>query len=175
MGRRASPRGDAGLSALPIARWIVELPSARDADRRFTVGRPVSRREFTKASLAASAAAWIGPLQSRAPAAPQGAASSPAQDAMEEALALLEGTGMEYRGGLANHGPMAAEAIATLHRPEAVVPWVERYKRALEPAAKASTPIDPARWREALGDPTRLAARAPEFDPRGAGEPGRRA
>ena len=50
---------------------------------------------------------------------------------IDEALELLEETGPEFGGGLANHGPMAAEALFVLGRGEAVVPWVERYKRRL--------------------------------------------
>src|SRR5262245_38435195 len=126
--------------------------------------RPVSRREFTKTTLAAGAAAYLGETTSMGQDAKKPAESQPAQDAMEEALALLDDTGMEYRGGLANHGPMAAEAIVALHRPDSVVPWVARYKRALEPRAKSSTPVDGARWREALGDPKRLADGAAYFD-----------
>ena len=48
---------------------------------------------------------------------------------IDEALELLEGTGPEYSGGLANHGPMAAEALIALSRPEAVVPWVKSIAR----------------------------------------------
>jgi hypothetical protein len=76
-------------------------------------------------------------------------------EALEAALEILEGAGPEYAGGLANHGPMAAEALVSLARPEAVVPWVEAYRRALEPPPPAARPIDPARWREAAGDPGR--------------------
>ena len=52
-------------------------------------------------------------------------------EAMEEALGLLAKTGPEYAGRLANHGPMAAEALVVLGRPDAVVPWVEAYRRRL--------------------------------------------
>ncbi len=75
-----------------------------------------------------------------------------ATEALEAALEILGPAGPEYAGGLANHGPMAAEALVSLARPEAVVPWVERYGRALEPPPPATTPIEPAAWRHALGD-----------------------
>jgi hypothetical protein len=77
-------------------------------------------------------------------------------EAMEDALALLAKTGPEYQGGLANHGPMAAEALVRLERPEAVVPWVESYRKRLREHPPGSRPIDPAAWREALGDDARV-------------------
>jgi hypothetical protein len=51
---------------------------------------------------------------------------------IDEALELLADSGQEFGNGLSNHGPMAAEALVTLGRSEAVVPWVERYKRRLQ-------------------------------------------
>ena len=73
-------------------------------------------------------------------------------EAMDAALTLLAKTGPEYHGGLSNHGPMAAEALVALERPEAVVPWVERYRRSLMDHPSGANPIGPAGWREALGD-----------------------
>jgi len=78
------------------------------------------------------------------------------QEAMEEALELLAKTGPEYAGRLANHGPMAAEALIVLDRPDAVVPWVEGYRRRLIEHPPGTRPIDPAHWREALGDEPRV-------------------
>jgi hypothetical protein len=72
-------------------------------------------------------------------------------EAMEEALGLLAKTGPEYAGRLANHGPMAAEALVVLDRPDAVVPWVEAYRRRLREHPPGTRPIDPTVWREALG------------------------
>ena len=77
-------------------------------------------------------------------------------EAMEDALALLAPTGPEYAGRLANHGPMAAQALIALERPDAVVPWVETYKRRLLAHPGGTRPIDPAGWREALGDNDRV-------------------
>lgn len=79
-----------------------------------------------------------------------------ASEAMEDALALLAPTGPEYAGRLANHGPMAAEALVVLERPDAVVPWVERYKKRLREHPGGTKPIDPKTWREALGDNDRV-------------------
>lgn len=75
---------------------------------------------------------------------------------MEDALALLAKTGPEYQGRLANHGPMAAEALVRLERPDAVVPWVESYRKRLREHPAGSRSIDPAAWRDALGDGARV-------------------
>ena len=50
---------------------------------------------------------------------------------IDEVLDILHRTGPEFGGGLANHGPMVAEAMLALGRPEAVLSWVERYKSRL--------------------------------------------
>jgi hypothetical protein len=76
--------------------------------------------------------------------------------AMEDALALLAETGPEYHGGLANHGPMAAEALVALERFDAVVPWVTRYRPRLDVHPTGSRPIRDD-WREALGIRGRVA------------------
>lgn len=73
-------------------------------------------------------------------------------EAMDAALVLLGKTGPEYHGGLSNHGPMASEALVRLGRPEAVVPWVETYRRSLMDHPQAGASIGRNDWREALGD-----------------------
>lgn len=75
---------------------------------------------------------------------------------IDEALELLEETGPEFGGGLANHGPMAAEALFALGRATAVVSWVELYKRRLQDHPESRHPIAPDAWREALGDGHRV-------------------
>ncbi|HSB35780.1 MAG TPA: questin oxidase family protein [Thermoanaerobaculia bacterium] len=82
---------------------------------------------------------------------------------MEDALKLLAGTGPEYDGGLANHGPMAAEALVTLGRPGAVLPWVERYRRRLEGRPSGTRPIAADAWGEALGARDRVGDWIPFF------------
>lgn len=44
-------------------------------------------------------------------------------DPIDEAYAIFARTGPEFGGGLSNHGPMAAEALAAMHRPDAVASW----------------------------------------------------
>ncbi len=75
---------------------------------------------------------------------------------LDEALALLARTGPEYFGGLANHGPMAAEALVSLGRSDAVMLWVERYKRNLQSPPESRKAITRENWREALGDISRV-------------------
>ncbi|EPH44870.1 questin oxidase family protein [Streptomyces aurantiacus] len=80
-------------------------------------------------------------------------------DAVNDALERLGDLGYERGVGvdLANHGPMAAEAIAVLGHGDEVAHWTGRYRRALDhhepPAARfALDPADEASWRPALGD-----------------------
>jgi hypothetical protein len=75
---------------------------------------------------------------------------------MEAALERLARTGPEYHGRLANHGPMAAEALVVMERPDAVVPWVDFYRKRLQDHPAGSRAIDPAQWREALGQGDRV-------------------
>jgi len=75
----------------------------------------------------------------------------------DEALELFEGCGAEFAGGLANHGPMAADALVAMGRPAAVVPWAERYRTRLDDEESPRWPIVASEWREALGDPARMA------------------
>jgi hypothetical protein len=85
---------------------------------------------------------------------------------MEAALERLAKTGPEYHGRLANHGPMAAEALVVMDRPDAVVPWVDYYRPRLYDHPSGSRPIDPASWREALGDGPRVGDWIVFFDRR---------
>jgi len=52
---------------------------------------------------------------------------------MDEALALLAPYGPDLKNGLTSHAPMAAEALAALGRPDAVMPWLERYRDGMLP------------------------------------------
>jgi hypothetical protein len=88
--------------------------------------------------------------------APLGALGSDGALMIEDALELLANTGPEYHGGLANHGPMAAEALVALGRPRAVVPWVEHYRRRLDGRPSGHRPIAADEWQEALGEDGRV-------------------
>ena len=79
-------------------------------------------------------------------------------DTFDEALQLLRGTGSEVAGGVApNHGPMAAEALATLGRDDIVVAWADRYRRKLNAMPPSKSPITTKDWAEALGAIDRFA------------------
>ncbi|MFI9239593.1 hypothetical protein [Streptomyces sp. NPDC053079] len=79
-------------------------------------------------------------------------------DAVNDALERMDDLGYERGQGvdLANHGPMAAEALALLGQEDEVARWVGRYRRAMEhhepPAARfALDAADESSWRPALG------------------------
>jgi Questin oxidase-like len=115
----------------------------------------VSRRRFLRQAAAAASASCVAPLLPASPESTKGGGMR-GTEAMEGALALLAPTGPEYAGRLANHGPMAAEALVVMERPDAVVPWVEKYRKRLHDHPPGTKPIDPKRWREALGDGDRV-------------------
>ena len=78
-------------------------------------------------------------------------------DLLDGTYERLSDTGPEYGGGLSNHGPMAAEALLRLGRPEAIETWVTGYITGLEDAPHARSPITDSTWREALGALDRVA------------------
>jgi hypothetical protein len=86
-------------------------------------------------------------------------ATMPTRDdeVLDESLARLARTGPEYRGGLSNHGPMAAEALVHLGHADEVEHWVDGYLRQLDEAPRPSDRITDDTWREALGDRKRVA------------------
>jgi hypothetical protein len=84
---------------------------------------------------------------------------------LDEALDRLSGYGPALANGNFNHAPMVAEALCALGRPEAVMPWIERYQERIAPRGPAADavsgagdPIRPAEWRGALGQRDRFAA-----------------
>jgi hypothetical protein len=78
-------------------------------------------------------------------------------DVLDEGLSRLAMTGPEYRGGLSNHGPMAAEALVRLGRADAVERWLDGYLRRLDDAPRPSDRVTDATWRDALGQKKRVA------------------
>jgi hypothetical protein len=77
--------------------------------------------------------------------------------ALDEALEILAPYGPEYRGGLTNHGPMAVEALCALGRADAVIPWVDKYRKGLEPRPLPTGRISTQAWRDLLGRESRVA------------------
>jgi hypothetical protein len=74
--------------------------------------------------------------------------------ALLDALDRLRGTGPEFGGFLANHGPMASEALIRLGAAERVGGWVDGYLPRLDGAPAAGTGIDD--WQARLGDEHRF-------------------
>jgi len=76
---------------------------------------------------------------------------------MDGALEILSAYGPDLANGLTSHAPMAAEALCAMGRPEAVIPWVERYRKGMlpRPAARERIPRDD--WHSALGQVYRVA------------------
>jgi len=77
---------------------------------------------------------------------------------LDDALTAFAATGPWYGPhGLANHGPMAVEALDHLGRSEAIGPWTAGYLRRLEPAPTPDRrPLGEDEWPGALGHQARL-------------------
>src|SRR5579862_2576546 len=82
----------------------------------------------------------------------------PAYGPLDEALDRLAPYGSELTNGNFNHAPMVAEALCALGRPEAVLPWIERYRPRMLPRARAGEAIAASQWRSALGRRDHFAA-----------------
>jgi hypothetical protein len=76
---------------------------------------------------------------------------------LDEGLSRLAGTGPEFRGGLSNHGPMAAEALVRLGRADAVEHWLDAYLPKLDAPPRPAGRVTADNWREALGALNRVA------------------
>jgi hypothetical protein len=73
-------------------------------------------------------------------------------DAYVEALERLQGSGPEFDSFLANHGPMAAEALVTMNQTAGLQSWVDDYRGRLADAPTDRRELDPREWREHLGE-----------------------
>lgn len=71
---------------------------------------------------------------------------------IDDVLPRFAALGPEFGPGLANHGPMAAEALIALGRADVVEEWCEWYAPRLGDPPRSRNPIASADWREALGD-----------------------
>jgi len=78
-------------------------------------------------------------------------------DVLDEGLVRLASTGPEFRGGLSNHGPMAAEALVRLGRASDVEHWLDSYLPRLDPAPRPADRITDETWPAALGRYDRVA------------------
>lgn len=73
-------------------------------------------------------------------------------DAVLGALDRLRDTGPEYEGFLANHGPMAADAIVRLGGHDQLDAWLDCYRSRLMPAIPAGRAVTSENWMHHLGD-----------------------
>ncbi|GAA3302617.1 hypothetical protein [Streptomyces cinereospinus] len=97
-------------------------------------------------------------------------------DAVSEALQRLSGVGFEHGGSFVNHAPMAAEALAHMGYADEVPGWVDHNLRHREyhdvPERRWDIdPADPADWRGALGEFSRVADWTALFERELAGAP----
>jgi hypothetical protein len=82
---------------------------------------------------------------------------APCYSSLDEALGAIAPYGIELTNGNSNHAPMVAEALCALGRPEAVWPWIERYRARMSPRPPMGDRIAPTEWRGALGRRDRFA------------------
>jgi hypothetical protein len=76
---------------------------------------------------------------------------------LDDALDTIAAYGIELKNGNSNHAPMVAEALCALGRPDAVPPWIERYRGRMSPRPAQGDRIAPGEWRGALGRRERFA------------------
>jgi hypothetical protein len=84
------------------------------------------------------------------------AMTAPDYSPLDDALDQLDSAGPELRNGNSNHAPMAIEALCALGRPQAVQPWLDRYRDQLMPRPAQVAPIAAGAWASALGDARRV-------------------
>ncbi len=108
----------------------------------------VSRREVIRTG-AAAALGGVSALAAAGAEVPR--PTVPGDEALDEALRLLQSREPESRHGLSNHAPMVAEALCALGHSEKAVAWVAAYRGPDVRLPPPSRPIDRERWRSALG------------------------
>ncbi len=75
----------------------------------------------------------------------------PLHASLDEALDAICVYGIELKNGNSNHAPMVAEALCAMGRPEAVMPWIDRYRDRMSPRPPPVDRIRNTDWRGALG------------------------
>jgi hypothetical protein len=76
---------------------------------------------------------------------------------LDQALEYLGGFGPDLRNGMTTHAPMVSEALCALGRPDAVMPWLERYAAQALPRPPARERIERAGFRAALAREERFS------------------
>ena len=78
-------------------------------------------------------------------------------ESLDDALDAVSGYGIELQNGNSNHAPMVAEALCAMGRPDAVMPWLSRYRERMLPRPARKEPISHDDWQRALGKRDRFA------------------
>jgi Questin oxidase-like len=76
---------------------------------------------------------------------------APSYSSLDDALETIAGHGIALANGNRNHAQMVAEALCALGRPDAVMPWIGRYRERMLPRPSAVSPILRENWRSLLG------------------------
>ncbi len=76
---------------------------------------------------------------------------TPCYSSLDDALDEIASFSIELRNGNTNHAPMVAEALCALGHPEAVGPWLTRYRERMQPRPAAGERIETDNWQAALG------------------------
>jgi hypothetical protein len=82
---------------------------------------------------------------------------APSYASLDDALEIIAPYGIALKNSNSNHAPMVAEALCAMGRPEAVLPWVARYRERMLPRPEAGARILADDWRGALGERDRFA------------------
>jgi Questin oxidase-like len=89
---------------------------------------------------------------------------APLYTTLDDGLEMITPCGMDLKNGNSNHAPMVAEALCALGRPEAVMPWIARYRERMMPRSPFGQRIHQDNWRGALGQRERFADWSAFFD-----------
>src|SRR6266404_3234224 len=81
---------------------------------------------------------------------------APSYASLDDALETLSGNDTALKNGNSNHAPMVAEALCAMGRPDAVMPWLARYRDRMLPRPPAGERILREDWRSALGERNRF-------------------
>jgi Questin oxidase-like len=76
---------------------------------------------------------------------------APLYASLDDALDEMAPYGPALKNGNSNHAPMVAEALCALSRPQAVMPWLARYRERMQPRPMPGEPIRSGDWRRSLG------------------------
>lgn len=112
--------------------------------------RSTSRRDTLRFCVGA-AVAGLGPGLEVSEADRRQPAALPADEALDEALRLLQDAEPESRQGLSSHAPMVAEVLCTVGQGERAVAWVQAYRGPLLRLPGTRSKIGREDWRAALG------------------------